>query len=189
MNPQKIEDQFQWNKLASKRKIVQFLSSAMGDFLIPVGAPLLCELAIQPYAPDAKANILRRRQAVWTLGIMGHNKEKFYKLSAEKKKKLRTQLAVASVKSGQPKRAYFARNGLGNLPIRSDGPPRPQARDPKVVPIDKVMAVCAESDDRFLRNQVALSLLFWEGPLIERTLLQLTKDDGRGVEYQITDRE
>ena len=52
------------------------------------------------------------------------------------------------------------------------------------------LAECANADDPFLRQQVALALTFWDGTpdedkLVEATLLKLAHDDGHGTSIEI----
>ena len=53
--------------------------------------------------------------------------------------------------------------------------------------VDKILALCAKSDDIFLREQTALALNFWNGPLTEPTLLLLARDDGHGQMIRVTE--
>jgi hypothetical protein len=46
--------------------------------------------------------------------------------------------------------------------------------------VDKALAECADHEDIFLREEVAMALNFWEGPLTEPTLLKLSRDKGQG---------
>jgi hypothetical protein len=49
--------------------------------------------------------------------------------------------------------------------------------------VDEALYACAKSDDLDLREATALALYFWDGPLVEPTLLLLAKDDGHGKRY------
>src|SRR5581483_338266 len=62
-----------WQTLRSARDHLLYLAAALSDFHLPVGAPLLCELAENTQSPDLKGNTLRRRQAVWALAKLGEN--------------------------------------------------------------------------------------------------------------------
>src|ERR1700730_1923169 len=71
-----------WGKpLDAKRNYVNFLAATMGDFLVPVGVPLLCEIVLRDNSPDPKS-ILRRRQALSSLISLGDNLKSFQKLPA-----------------------------------------------------------------------------------------------------------
>jgi hypothetical protein len=56
------------------------------------------------------------------------------------------------------------------------------------------LAKSAAAEDPFLRKQAALALAFWSGSaaeneLAEQTLVKLTRDDGRGIPLEITDKD
>src|SRR5262245_11546793 len=67
-----------WRKLANPRNHVLYLAATMGDFTVPVGAPLLSELALKDKGPDEKGVTLRRRRAVWALANLGDNFKRRY---------------------------------------------------------------------------------------------------------------
>lgn len=167
-----------WRKLAPKRDHVQFLAAALGDFHMAVGLPLLSEIALKDDGPDLKANTLRRRQAVWAIANLGNQCKDFAKLTPEQQETIRGPLHRAA--SAATPRGLWARNALYYLEKTPDS-----GRD--IVHADRVLAECAKADDRFLRVQVAHALSFWEGDLVEATLLQLAHDDGRGHLLSITD--
>ncbi len=52
-------------KVEADRTFISFLTASLGDFLVPVGAPVLKEIAAGKDGLDPKALVLRRRQAVW----------------------------------------------------------------------------------------------------------------------------
>src|SRR5207247_8870078 len=62
-----------WRKLRAERNHVRFLAAALGDFMVPVGAPVLAEILLHDDSPYAEGNTLRRRQAPRSLGNMGPN--------------------------------------------------------------------------------------------------------------------
>src|SRR5947209_10638837 len=61
----------EWRKLSAQRDHVLYLAACLGDFTIPVGAPLLCEMAVGDRSADVKGWTLRRRRAVWALANLG----------------------------------------------------------------------------------------------------------------------
>ena len=51
--------------MEADRTFISFLTASLGDFLVPVGAPVLKEIAAAKDGLDPKALVLCRRQAVW----------------------------------------------------------------------------------------------------------------------------
>lgn len=166
-----------WRKLAPLRKNVNFLAAAVSRFHAPVALPPLAELAQRSGSPDAKGEALLRRQAVWALGILGNDIQNFAKLPAEHRSAIVARLIEDATNDDAPS-AVRARTALFYLaPERLE-----QLPDGKqsIVAVDGVLARCAEVDDPFTRELVALALRFWDGPLVEPTVVKLTRDDGHG---------
>src|SRR4029434_6741885 len=67
------------------------------------------------------------------------------------------------------------------------------ARVPKDTPrlalVDRALSQCAKSQDRFLRQQAAYALNFWDGELVEQTLVRLAHDDGFGTVIRIEEKD
>jgi hypothetical protein len=223
-----------WLKLADQRHLVLYLTACMGDFTIPVGAPVLGAIAVKDQGPEIKGLTARRRRAVLALANLGNNFKRRYLgenpgpedkvLSAEQKDAIIAQLKEEA--KGKGKRAAWARQALASLE-KDSGPPSPGAGRTHLIAqviaaqglvslgaaspgvpqvavalgvaafdafplspgVDAVLARCAAADDPFLREQVALALYFWDGPLVEPTLLRLTRDDGHGQKFEITEAD
>jgi hypothetical protein len=170
------EKEASWGKpLDAKRNYVNFLAATMGDFLVPVGVPLLCEILLRDDSPDPKS-ILRRRQALNSLISLGDNLKGFHKLPAPQQAEIRG-LLVKESGSTNPTRAACARNGLYYV----DNEQRSVAAAEGIVKVDNTLAKVAEDPDQFLRELVAFAFNFWDGPLAEPTLLNLTRDRGQGT--------
>jgi hypothetical protein len=169
-----------WRKIASLRNHVSYLASALGDFLVPVGLPLLAEMTLRADSPDVKGNTLQRRKALWSLANLGANTRGFAKLPSEKQAEVLQTLRAEA--AGASPRAAWAGTALFYI-----DPTAPDS--PAVVHADQVLARCAEAADRYLREQVALALNFWDGPLAEPTLLKLAADDGHGTLLRVTEPE
>ena len=182
-----------WRKLAHQRNHLLYLTACMGDFTIPVGAPVLGELALRDKGPEIKALTARRRRAVWALGNLGNNVKRRYwgenagpdnkPLTPEQKEQILAKLQDEAAGSG--KRAQWARQALTYLRKDQGGGLLASA----LTGVDAVLARCALADDPFLREEVALALNFWEGPWVEPTLLRLTRDDGRGRKIEVTEAD
>ena len=166
--------------LSAKRDLAQFLAAALGDFVIPVGVPLLTEMALFKDSPDLPNNTLQRRKAVWALGNLGENIKGFHKLTSEQQTSIREFLQEEAKTSGD--RARWAANALFYLEKQ---PPSPVPDG--IAQVDQVLAKCARDEDRYLRAQVALVLNFWDSPLVEPLLLELARDDGHGTLPKIPD--
>ncbi len=156
-----------------ERKVLLFLSSSLGHFVVPVGAPLLRELATTPTDAAELGEIrARRRQAVLALWMLGDNVRKFAKLAPERQAQILDTLKEQSTAGGArgqwAEQAYFF---LKDLQVGRDSP---------VLQVDRTLVECASDDDTFLRKQVASALTYWPGPRVEETLLRLLHDDGHG---------
>jgi hypothetical protein len=162
-----------WRKLAPQRHHAEYLAAALGDFVVPVGAPLLCRMALHDTNLDLKGNTLQRRKAVWALGNLGDNIRSFKTMPAEAQ--TRTLELLRKEAAGKMPRTGWARTALYYLDKKEPLSPK------DVVEVDRVLAGCARAEDRFLRLQVALVLNFWDSSLVEPTLLQLAHDDGHGT--------
>ncbi len=206
-----------WRKLANPRNHLLYLTACMGDFTIPVGAPVLSELALKDRGAEVKGVTLRRRRAVWALANLGDNFKRRYLgqeprredkvLTAEQKESIIAQLKREAAGSG--KRARWARQTLpylekGKAPSLAVDRERasglvaaawagPLTMLPYLLSqsqgVDAVLARCAAAEDPFLRAQVALALNFWDGPWVEPTLLRLARDDGHGKKVEITEAD
>jgi hypothetical protein len=158
--------------LVAQRNYVQYLEACLGNFSVPVGAPLLNDLAVKGRGSDEKNRYLVRRHAVWALANLGDGQKRFAKLSDEQKAEVRRQLESEAAGSGES--AAWAAAGLDWL-------------DGKPIGVVTALAECAkDTRDIFLREQAAHALNFWEGAtpaekkLGEDTLLVLVRDAGAG---------
>jgi hypothetical protein len=162
-----------WRRIDSKRNIVKFLTSALADFNVPVGAPLLCELATREDSPDIKGNVHIRRLAIFALGNMAENMKEFARLPGVQQQAVLGELhKQASVSS---ERSTWARTALYYLQANKEKTPQ------GVVLVDHALAKCARDQDREVRGYVAGVLRYWDGELVEPTLLLLARDDGHGT--------
>jgi len=174
-----------WHKLGPQRNFVLFLTSCLGDFTIPVGVHVLSTIAMKDKSAEIKGLSMRRTRAVKALANLGNNMQRHYfgkdataeikVLSAEQKTTILDKLAKAAAGTGdRAKMAHYAHDVL-------------LQKEPSKV--DVVLAYCAKSEDIYLREWVALALNFWDGDLVEPTLLQLSKDDGHGRWIMVTEAD
>jgi hypothetical protein len=181
----RLEDDPERKRLEDDRAYAHYLMECLGDFTVPVGVPLLMDLAAKPdVAAEADARLMRpavawasrRREAVWALAKLGENMKRFEQLSPEQQQALLDALQEERAGEGT-ERAHWtdtARTLLWGL----------RGRRPQLVGLDAVFDQCAADADPFLRKITAYALNFWEGDEGENTrlddiLLRLAQDDGR----------
>ena len=166
-------------KLEAERSYVQYLTACLGNFMVPVGAPLLKDLALRQEGQTAEALAERRRQTLWAIANLGQNLNRFDGLPAERQDEVLKDLESALE---QGDHVTWCRAALDYLRDRRSG--RANA-----LGVDKVLETCAASDDPLLRELAALAMNFWYGSDAEnarmnKALLRLTTDDGRGEDKQ-----
>ncbi len=162
--------------LEADRGYILYLGSCLANVMVPVGAPQLEELALQEKGPEPRALAQRRRQALWALANLGENLKRFDALPAEQQDALLARLDAD--RSGEQ----------GTLADRSaDYLRRRRSGHADALGMDRVLESCATSDDPALRFMAAFAANFWNGTAtedarIEKVLLRLANDDGRGEE-------
>ncbi len=160
-------------KLKPQRNYVLFLISSLGDFTVPVGAPLLCEVATRE--GPAKEMALRQRRAVWALANLGDKLKKFDDLPEDKKQKIIATLQEEQARPGL--RGEWAKTAYRYLVEK------------KPLGVDAALEKCADADDPSLRRLTAHALNFWDGPRVIPTLEKLAADDGHGTIIDIGEDE
>jgi hypothetical protein len=175
------EKEAAWRKLATQRNHVSYLAAALGDFHVPVGAPLLCAMAERADSPDVSGGTLRRRQSLWALINLGEHTRGFAKLPPEQQAEVLAVLR-SEASGSNARRAGWARTALHYL----DKTATAESTD-GVVRVDEVLARCADAQDRNVRELVAMAFNFWDGPLAESTLQRLAHDDGHGTLVRVTE--
>jgi hypothetical protein len=173
------------NDLTAARKYAVYLAASLGSFSVPVGVPLLKEMALQTSGQEPKALAHRRRQAVWALANLGMNQQRFDSLTQVEKDAAIHTLTQESLGSGE--RGRWAKLGLERLEARLAGKPKGLG--------DEYLTL-ADAEDPFLRELLAFSLNFWEGNAqenerMDETLERLSHDDGNGESMlaQLSDEE
>jgi hypothetical protein len=156
-----------------------YLSGCLGNMALPVGAPLLGEMALDGKAEDANALAQRRRRAMWVLTQLGDNMKRFDRLQDARRTVVLDHLRTEAGRAMGQRRTWAAAT-LAYL----EGP---EAKSLHVLGLDDVFAKCAEDQDPLLRSLVAFALNFWEGlpsesARMEQLLIKLARDDGHGEE-------
>jgi hypothetical protein len=91
----------------------------------------------------------------------------------------------AEADKGITPRATRARTALHYL---EPGSVRMRGRE-AIVRVDDTLVTLADSEDRFLRELVAMAFNFWDGPQAEATLLKLAQDSGRGTLLRVQEND
>jgi hypothetical protein len=183
---EKMEDKFRrsaaqdWHNYQIRRAEVQYLAACVGNLSAPIGAKVLGDMIRKPLSSDEKTDAILRRQAVWAIANLGNNRQRFDRLSEDRKQKVLAELDQHGAKAGDA--ADWARISAEILRNENSGG------------VIGAIARCAEADDPFLRKQSALALSFWKGTPAENetadtTLLRLTRDDGHGRSVEITEKD
>jgi hypothetical protein len=164
----------------ARRSYLQYLSACVGNLALPVGAPVLCDMARKSASTDPKTDALLRRQAVWALASLGDNLQRCRNLLPERRAAIIGELRhEANRLNGEP--AEWAKESADYLENGPNGRP---------LGVIATLAECAKSDDPFLRRVTALALTFWEGTpeenkQAEATLVKLARDAGQGTSIEI----
>lgn len=162
--------------LEADRNYIVYLGSCLGNFMLPVGAPELVQLASQDKGLEPRALAQRRLQAVWALANLGDNLSRFDKLSAEQQASILDRLAVAE----EGPHADWARKTAEYLKRRREG-------HADAMGVDKALIKCADAESPAVREMAAFAMNFWHGNAsedarLEEALVRLSSDDGRGEE-------
>jgi hypothetical protein len=172
--------QRQRKTLQGDRDYILYLGACLGNFMLPVGAPALNELAAQERGMEPQALAQRRRQAVWALANLGENLKRFDRLSAERQAAVLAGLENAEAGSS----GTLSRTTAEYLQRRQQG-------KAGALGVDKALIRCSEADDPALREMAAFAMNFWRGTAtedaaMEKALVTLSHDDGRG-EAELTE--
>ena len=158
--------------LQTERELILYLIACLGAFEVPVGAPLLSELAATPDKEVDAETAFRRRVRRLALMVLGNNLNKYDQLTAEKKQALRAALQEEG--EGEGDRALWGRQTLAFLDKRQPGKPA------RGLGVGEALLRCARCRSTFLRELAAGGLNFWDAPGAEEALLRLAADRGDG---------
>jgi hypothetical protein len=161
-------------RLEPDRNYILYLGACLGNFMLPVGVPVLNKLAEQDRGMDPQGLAERRRQAVWALANLGENLKRFDKLAPDRQAEI-----VAALQAAQEgEQEEWARTAADYLRQRQEGRAGALA-------VDKALEKCATAEDTLLREMAAFAMNFWSGTKdendrMEKALVRLSYDDGRG---------
>jgi hypothetical protein len=157
------------------RDYVSYLAASLGHFIVPVGLPVLRQMAEQEAPIEPQVQARRRRVAILSLAKLGENLKQFEKMPT-----IEQNLILGKLEAGDapPSLAEWAKQTLNYLKQR-------QAGTAGVFGVDRTLEKCADADDPVLRELVAFASNTWHGSAeenarIEKTLLKLANDAGRG---------
>ena len=158
---------------------VLYLSSCVASSIVPVGAPLLGDMVVNTAGGEAEASAQRRRWAMWNLGKLGDNVQRFDTLKPEQQDAIVTALTEQATNPMSSFATWSERKSALNY-FRG-----PQSHSLQALGLEKDFAQAAVDPDGFLRQLTALALSFWPGTSqenerIEELLLRLAHDDGHG---------
>lgn len=153
--------------LRAEREHIWYLIACLGNFQVPVGAPLLQEIALELKGPDPESAFRRRSQAVFALTVLGSNVKKFGRLTQSQREKILDELSEERRSGGE--RAAWAAAALRYLEGHKEA-----------LSVGDALCKIARDPSPFLRKQAAGALTYWDGAEVEDTLLALAKDDGKG---------
>jgi hypothetical protein len=162
-------------RLESEQTYTLFLAACLGNFSVPAGAPLLCDLAVKDEGTDLKAVARRRWRALWALANLGENVKRFDRIPPAQQT---AALAVLEAEASSGEHASWAATALECLRGR-------QSKSPHAAGVDVALAQCARDKDPFNREMTAFALNFWEGTpeenkRMEDALVRLADDNGAG---------
>jgi hypothetical protein len=167
-------------KLEPDRNFIVYLGACLGNFMVPVGAPLLKDMAVQESGLETEALAERRRRALWALATLGENLKRFDRLPAERQEAVLEQLESAETAGGH---SAWARATRDYLKKRRQG-------KADALGVDRVLEQCAGEDDPSLRFLAAFASNFWHGTpseeaRLEKMLIRLSHDAGKGEEQLV----
>jgi HEAT repeat protein len=175
---QKIQGEGSWKSLDADRKTIMYLGACLGNFRVPVGVPLLKQMAEQETGMEPNSLAAQRWRAVFALANLGQRLGKDYPALPDVRKDLIETRLDKALKN--PRLAKWAAPALENVKSRRAG-------TPEMMGLDGTFEKITEpgTSDPFLRELVALALNFWTGTdaendRMDRLLLRLTNDSGGG---------
>jgi hypothetical protein len=153
--------------LDEQQKMIRFLVSTLGNFNIPIPAPVLCKVATTDKGLDGRILHERRQLAILALKNLGGNLDDYRALPQERKEGILSDLEAAT-KAGDEDQQSLARGSLEYL------------REGKALGVEAALVQCSDAQDPLIREAAALAHGFWEGDQGEKALLRLLRDDGHG---------
>jgi hypothetical protein len=177
--PEDERQKEQREALKDQRTYLVYLMGCVSAFKVPVGAPLLKEIAENQDAMDAEALAQRRQEALYDLANLGEKSKGFDHLLPERQTAVLAALEEEAG-GGSAERSRWAQESLDMLRSRRDGHPR-------LLGLDITLEHCAGDINPGVRKMTAFACNFWEGSpeengRIDDLLTKLANDDGQTPE-------
>jgi hypothetical protein len=172
----KVEPIKERESLEPSRNQVLYLSACLGNLAVPIGGPVLAEMAVSQDGGDALAVFQRRRHALWALANLGKNLKRLRQLSPD-----RLETILASAEKETTSKQHHAPWATRTLEYLKGA----HAGSIEALGVENALTQCAQDANPFLREIAALAINFWEGlpeenKRLEDVLTRLTYDDGHG---------
>jgi hypothetical protein len=162
-------------RVQADRDFVLYLSGCLGNFLVPVTAPMLQRLAEEEPKIEPAALAARRHRALWNLAVLGGSMQRFDRMGPAQQNWIIEQLeGIASIAEHRD----WCETAVRHLRGRQDG-------KPNAIGMADTLDRCSQAEDPSLRERAAFCAKFWvgtpaENEKIEETLQRLAADDGHG---------
>ncbi len=173
---EKIQGEGNWKSLDAHRKMIMYLGACLGNFTVPVGVPLLKEIAENTDGVEPRGLAERRWRAVFALANLGQKLANDYAALPD----LRKDFVQSQLEKASQNHRFAGWSG-----VALEGLKKRRGGEPDMMGLDAAFEKITEpkSSDSFLRENVALALNFWTGTEAEndrmdRLLLKLTYDTG-----------
>lgn len=157
--------------LQAERDHIWYLIGCLGNFQVPVAAPLLQELALNRDGGEVEAVFRRRTQAAYALSVLGFQVRKLDQLSADERAAL---LAALAQEPADSERGQWAALTGKYLEARFAGQPPPTLR------VADTLVKLAAEEAPFLRQLAATGFSYWDNEQAEDVLFRLVHDQGQG---------
>ena len=158
--------------------LLEFLPAAVAHFHAPVGLPLLQAIVADNVDKVSdKVALLRLRNAIVAIGIMGAKVQEYDSLPVEKKGQMLATLRQEA--GGGPGRPTWARLALAYLTLRdqrSSNAGKTDATEP--YGIVETLRLGARAADELTRKYTVSALANWDEPKVDPLLRQLAGDQG-----------
>jgi hypothetical protein len=166
-------------KLEPDRNLIIYLSASLGNCTIPLGVPLLKQLAEPRSGLEPEMLLERRGRALFALATLGEALKRYDELSDEEKDAIEQQLDDASKKSNH---SLWAKSVLDYLKARRQG-------KQDTMGVAEVLRKCSGDGNPFIRELSAFASNTWHGTPVEETaiesfLVTLSEDKGEGEKEQ-----
>ena len=170
--PLAAEETTRWTGFSDMpQDLMEFLPAAVGNFRVPVGLPLLQQLvADNAEATSEPKRLLRLRNAVMAIGMLGARLAEYDALPSEEKTNILDQLDLEASEGSSERRAW-AQKARQYLQLRDQRQSPDEAKD--FYGLTATLRQAAAAPDEMTRKLTVLALANWDEPGVETVLRQL----------------